>query len=1014
MDSADSALRASEKLAERGAYAVRMSLPLPASRSLAVLQERWNRLEQIFAEVLALPPAARSALLARRCGDDTELRRELDELLHSHATAGVLDTAPLATAALTPPASLAAGSKLGPWCIEQLIGRGGMGEVYAATRADVGFEQRAALKLLRYEAVGQLDRFHVERRILAKLEHPGIARLLDGGMAPDGRPYTVMEFVAGRTLTDYCKLHASTLAERLTLFAQVCAAVAYAHRNLVVHRDLKPDNILVTAEGTVKLLDFGIAKLLDTTAATADNEHTVAPFTPDYAAPEQLSGQAVSTATDIYALGVLLFELLTGERPLRMRGLPSTQALQLLLNRDAPAPSHIAQANTDTPVSARLLVGDLDAIVAKCLRKEPAHRYETANGLKRDLERHLHHEPVLAREGARLYVAGRLLRRYRWVVAGIAVLIATLAAGLAGTIWQARRAETQARTAAAVQEFLSDLFRANTSHQGDPVKARQTTARELLDLGAKKIDSAMMDAPAAKLSVLQLLSQLYDDLALAEEAVRLRRQALALTRTLHGADSTEVAAALIELGGSMQASIEINEREQILSEAAAILDRLQDFNSDVRGNLLIRLAEHYDSLDKPRALEYARQAVRLFEAKPPSGDLAESLSWRGVFEQETGLLREAAVSYRHAIDVSRSVQGEANSDLPHFYAYLSEVEYRLGNIAEAEASARLALQRAIAINGENHADTVQTEIRLGRILFETGRTQQGLANFLSAQQHAHKALGENELLHTSQSLLEYGHAQVRMGLLERGLTDIQAAIDKHQTYRPGTIFVATMLEFAASALVEMGRTVQAHAYLDEATLLKQKGGLAARTARFNFNIGTRIRLALAEQHSEIAQSLINELYVDPDETMGISFTAIEKLLVNAELELSAGHGKHATELAQQVGAKIKQSGLDSYLQLYSIRVDLVLGSAALQDGHPATALPLLKRTLALREQLLAPASPRIAEAQIALADCYLALGNRPQARSLAAAAAAIHSLHSKLGEQYRRPLQQLQIKLDRR
>ncbi|MEO5560861.1 MAG: serine/threonine-protein kinase, partial [Dokdonella sp.] len=251
-------------------------------------RERWNRLEQIFADALDMPENARSAFLDRACSNDAELRREIDQLLRAHDAPGVLDVAP--HAAETPPLnpSLAAGTSLGAWRIDKIVGRGGMGEVYAASRADATFEQRAALKLLRYEAAGQMERFHAERRILARLEHPGIARLLDGGVAQDGRPYTVMEYVEGQSLTDYCRARHASLRERLALFAQVCDAVAFAHRNLVIHRDLKPANILVDADGNVKLLDFGIAKLLDATASPQNADNTIAPFTPDYAAPEQL------------------------------------------------------------------------------------------------------------------------------------------------------------------------------------------------------------------------------------------------------------------------------------------------------------------------------------------------------------------------------------------------------------------------------------------------------------------------------------------------------------------------------------------------------------------------------------------------------------------------------------------------------------------------------------------------------------------------------------------------------
>ncbi len=310
-------------------------------------RKRWERLQKLFSKALTLPEAERSAWLARACNDDAELLGEVTELLRAEAMAGLLDTPPIATDsanAATVAPSLAAGARVGAWRIEKLVGRGGMGEVYAATRIEVEFEQRGALKLLRFEAIGELARFNAERRILARLDHPGIARLLDGGIAPDGRPYTVMTFVDGVTLIDYCNARHSPLAERLALFAQVCDAVAFAHRNLIIHRDLKPANTLVDADGKVKLLDFGIAKLIDASASSdsADPNLTIAPFTPDYAAPEQLAGTAVTTATDVYALGVLLFELLTGERPLHTRGLPFAQALALLNDREAPLASRAA------------------------------------------------------------------------------------------------------------------------------------------------------------------------------------------------------------------------------------------------------------------------------------------------------------------------------------------------------------------------------------------------------------------------------------------------------------------------------------------------------------------------------------------------------------------------------------------------------------------------------------------------------------------------------------------------
>ena len=509
-------------------------------------RERWERLERLFAQALALPEAERAAWLARTCGDDAQLCREVEELLQVHTSEGMLDTSPLAAepaiadaAAIAP--SLAAGTLLGVWRVERLVGRGGMGEVYAALRDDAGFTQRGALKLLRFDAIGELQRFHAERQILARLDHPGIAHLLDGGVAPDGRPYTVMDYVEGVSLLDWCNARHATLHERLDLFAQVCDAVAYAHRNLVIHRDLKPANTLVGAEGKVKLLDFGIAKLVDTAAGDdADATATVAPFTLDYAAPEQLLGEPVTTATDVYALGVLLFELLTGERPLRKSGLPSTQALALL-DREAPLASRVVRDKADAPVPASVLTGDLDAIIAKCLRREPTHRYDTVNGLKLDLQRHLAHEPVLAREGARMYVFGRVLRRYRWAVAAAAALIIALGAGIAATTWQASRAEAQAQLAQtqlsraeATKKFLLGVFKASDPRIASDKPRGGITARELLDVSAPRIEQDFAGQPGLQIELLGTIAEIFHQLAEPERYATLHARYMELARQHYG------------------------------------------------------------------------------------------------------------------------------------------------------------------------------------------------------------------------------------------------------------------------------------------------------------------------------------------------------------------------------------------------------------------------------------------------------------------------------------------------
>ncbi|MEP6881396.1 MAG: serine/threonine-protein kinase [Dokdonella sp.] len=681
--------------------------------------DRWERLEQVFAEALAQPVAARSAFLERRCADDAELRSEIEALLQAHDAPGVLDADPGQAARGSLPASLSPGARLGAWQVDGLIGRGGMGEVYLATRVDQAFTQRGALKLLRHEAAAQLERFHAERQILARLEHPGIARLLDGGTTVDGRPYTVMEYVEGCSLTDYCEETRANFGERLNLFLQVCEAVAFAHRNLVIHRDLKPDNILVDASGKVKLLDFGIAKLIDI-SAVAVADHTVAPYTPDYAAPEQLSGEAVTTGTDIYALGVVLFELLTGERPLRTRGLPSTHALRLALDRDAPPASRIARQNPQAPLPARLLGGDIDAIIAKCLRKEAAHRYETVNGLKLDVERHLHNEPVLAREGARLYVVGRLLQRYRWAVAGTCALIIALALGLTGTIWQARRAETQATRATAVLGFVEDLFEGN-----DPArsKGKTVTARELLDRGARRVDGEFAQQTELRAQLKHTIGRLYLKLGVMDQAQNELTSSIALTPA-NGSGASELRfTRLLDLARVDLAISETDAALALLDEASALRlpvslrARAEIAVDSLRAKLLRQRGDDKNALAVAEKT-YLEVQKTLAPDHPDAINATESYA---ELLDADGRDREALPLAERVAQLREASLGRDDPLTLHSLSLLSEILQNVDQHSVADKLAHEVLERRLKILGAAHPDTADSLYQVSRMLYSEGR-----------------------------------------------------------------------------------------------------------------------------------------------------------------------------------------------------------------------------------------------------------------------------------------------------
>lgn len=427
--------------------------------------ELQRRASEIFDAIVELDTRARAAHLDRVCGDDPTLRREVESLLDSLEGARTSELFPQLLGA-DEPLTLAPGERMGPYTLAEEIGEGGMGVVYRAMREDVG--TTVALKLVRhgrFASPEHVRRFLLERRVLGRLEHPNIARLLDAGLTESGLPYLVMEYVDGEPIDRYCDTHRLTVEERLALFGDVCDAVHYAHSHLVVHRDLKPYNILVTRDGAVKLLDFGIAALLDDGAGGGSRltRTGLAMLTPEYASPEQVRGEPVTTTSDVYALGLLLFELLTGERPFHAEGRSTPELLRAICEEEPKRPSEsvrriaarsgagtgasriaaIAEARRTSPARlARRLSGDLDTIVLEALRKEPERRYASAHELRDDIERHLSGRPVRAHGDSIWYRSWKFVRRHRAVVAASALVVISLAAGVASTTVQARRADT--------------------------------------------------------------------------------------------------------------------------------------------------------------------------------------------------------------------------------------------------------------------------------------------------------------------------------------------------------------------------------------------------------------------------------------------------------------------------------------------------------------------------------------------------------------------------------------------
>jgi len=531
------------------------------------------RLRTSFEAVIDLPAEDRTDWIARHI-DDAGERAALERLLAADQTErGFLDT-PVGEHAsrLTADIVLAetlVGQRIGAFRLARLLGTGGMAAVFLGVREDGDFRQQVAIKLLRRGLYSEVEQrlFLRERQVLASLNHPNIARLFDGGLTEAGVPYLVMEYVDGTLITRYAADRALDVRARLDLFLTVCRAVESAHRALIVHRDIKPSNILVATDGAVKLLDFGIAKLLEENVEGA----TIGVFTPDYAAPEQIAARPVTTATDVYALGVLLHELLLGLRPAGAMRRPSAT---------------VAADASDPPSRARnvqlrkRLRGDLDNILMKALAPEPEQRYASAGAFADDIDRNLAGQPVVAHPPSRGYRARKFIARHKLAVLTTAGFVLAVFAALGIALWQtgvarkqARVAHEQAQRADAVQAFIVGVFESNSSYQDDPVKARATTAQQLLEIGAKKIDGSMNDAPDAKLRMLNVLAEMNTGLGLDEEAVHLYRKAVEVAQTAHGEHSLDVFDAQIELAESLHSANSDEESKSVLEQAQATLER---------------------------------------------------------------------------------------------------------------------------------------------------------------------------------------------------------------------------------------------------------------------------------------------------------------------------------------------------------------------------------------------------------------------------------------------------------
>jgi len=514
--------------------------------------ERWRQIDEILQSAIDCSPENRPSLLDSACGDDAELRREVESLLAHDKGDGFTAAAGFSDAVKVLEDRLAGqreGQRIGPYRVLREIGRGGMGTVYSAARADATFEKLVAIKIIRrgLDTDDILQRFQSERQILATLDHPNITRLLDGGTTEDGLPYFVMDYIEGRPIDTYCDAHKLNIAERLELFLAVCSAVIYAHQNLVIHRDIKPGNVLVTKEGVPRLLDFGIAKLL-APEAQEKTLTTLHPFTPQYASPEQVRGEAITTSSDVYSLGVLLYLLLTGCGPYRGQ-MSSVAEIERSICEEEPDKPSLVVRTKDRQNLSRRLRGDLDNIVLMALRKEPQRRYASAEQLAGDIRHHLSDFPVLARPDTLRYRVSKFIQRHKSGVAAATLIFLTLLAGIATTLWQAHIARLEQAKAARINAFLQEMVGYSAVSGGTPNHmAHDATVADMLDDAAQRVETDLGDQPEVKAEMLGTIGGTYVIQAKYDLARRYLQEAYDLDLRLYGLKSRQTAQVMHPLG----------------------------------------------------------------------------------------------------------------------------------------------------------------------------------------------------------------------------------------------------------------------------------------------------------------------------------------------------------------------------------------------------------------------------------------------------------------------------------
>ena len=1001
--------------------------------------ERWQAVRKVLEEALDLPLAERLAYVDQVCGDDGDLRREVVSMIASYEEEGdalespVMDLEGVLSAGMVGGETLTeAQRQVGAYHLIEQIGQGGMGAVFLARRSDRAYQKKVAVKLLRpgWTSEDLLRRFRRERQILANLEHPNITKLLDGGTTEDGRPYLVMEYVDGLPVDVYCRRKGLHVEQRLEIFLQILDAIQIAHANLIVHRDLKPGNILVTEEGEPKLLDFGIAKILQPASfqqTVLPTRTGLMPMTLEYASPEQVLGKTVTTAADVYALGVLLFELLTGERPYEFAEGGLDSIVEVVCHQEPRKPSTVVLTTSSRPQAkdwdargvSRRLSGDLDAIVLHALRKEPAARYSSVARFADDLRRHLSGHPVAARRDTFWYHTTKFVRRHRLAVGGTILtflvllgFIVVLLGQQSRNLEQSRQTERERNRAEAVSGWLLELFELPA-----PSRARgeKVTARELLDKGAKTITEDLSSSPLLQAELMGTMGRTYAQLGLYREGIALLQRSITLHRRITEPDLETLVFHLQELSEALTATGEYR-RAQVLgrealalsqrvqtkdtlaqAEAMALLGHLRDLMGDheaaepMLSEALVLVRQGGDPAALAKVLEYAAEAARRRdEIEDARAMYKEALMMLGEHHgkqhPEVALIKSsladvekywdpdaAELLFREAIASQREIFKGAHGVLATALNNFGFLLYEGGRYDEAESYFKEALEMQTELYGEKHRkvaaslnNLASVEARRGNIGGAEGLNRQALAIYA-------EHLGENhpeyakQLSNLGSLVLRQGRIEEGKDLFDRALAITEDVLGSHHHERVATLLGRGQVDY-------------------------RRGDMAAAQEFFAEAVDIAYE-SLGERHPELAKALLLlgmafqeggrlELGVERLEealaveardgaTSRLSFE-IETRLADLYLELSRWEDAEASARHAFEALSEEEAGEGD---LWTLWAQSLLGRSLLHLRRYDEAESLLVDRLAKLEANQAPGSSRLRGAVEHVIELYEATGD---------------------------------------